>query len=99
MDFKRADTTTSSTIKKTKVKYNLTLLQRLELIPLWFFWFFYPGDKKNRQSWHLIKKGMEKHEHNFVIPVPMGRFTYYQCDHEGCMLSEDPSLIKKKNEN
>ncbi len=71
-----------------KMKYNLTFGQRLELIPIWFLWFFYAGDKKDRATWHNIKKGMEKHEHKYTIP----NTKYYlgenwhlmKCEHEGC---------------
>lgn len=49
-----------------KTKYNLTFWQRLELIPIFLFWIVADSDK--RKSWHLVKKGMEKHECKFTKP-------------------------------
>lgn len=70
--------------------YKLTFWQRLELIPIWFMWI--TTDPNERKSWHLVKKGMEKHEHKFTIPITeayKGRaYRFLQCDHEGCTLCE-----------
>lgn len=76
------------------MKYNLTFWQRVELIPLWVMWFFH-ADKKARKSWHAVKKGMEKHEHNFRIPVWYSKEKYLMCDHEGCTETEPPPLKLK----
>ena len=73
-----------------KPKYNLTFWQRLTLIPIWFTW--HSMDPKERKSWHLVKKGMEKHEHKFIIPgserFEGEEYKYMGCDHEGCNLIE-----------
>lgn len=73
------------------MKYKLTFWQRLELVPMWFLWFFH-ADKSNRKSWHEVKKGMEKHEHKFTKEYWYGNYRFLQCDHEGCTLCHDPSL-------
>ena len=74
------------------MKYNLTIWQRLELIPVWFMWA--TTDKDKRVSWHKLKKGSEKHEHKFTVPHTeyyKGTGTAYhfmKCEHEGCNLCE-----------
>jgi hypothetical protein len=70
----------------TKIKYNLTFWQRVELIPIWFIWASRPIEE--RKTWHQVKKGMEKHKHNFTIPADEGGYKFLQCDHEGCNLCE-----------
>lgn len=64
------------------IKYNLTFWQRLELIPIFYFWIL--ADPKDRQSWHLVKKGMEKHKCNFVVPYTQSGYKFLKCDHPGC---------------
>lgn len=64
-----------------KVKYNLTFWRKLYLIPLKIVWTSYP--EEHRKSWHLVKKGLEKHQHKFTIQEPVD-IEYMQCEHEGC---------------
>jgi hypothetical protein len=77
-------------------KYNLTFWQRIELIPIWIMWI--TTDSKERKSWHLVKKGMEKHEHNFTIPSPYKGYMFYKCEHEGCNLSDPAEHFVYKRE-
>ena len=72
------------------MKYNLTFWQRLELIPVRILWL--QADPDKRVSWHLLKKGMEKHKHNYVIPIREGSITLYKCDWEGCNQCIDVTL-------
>jgi len=74
------------------MKYNLTFLQRLQLIPLFFFWV--NADPAKRKSWHLVKKGLEKHEHRFTIEKHSLGYTYFECDHPGCNMCEIKSDLK-----
>lgn len=69
-----------------KRKYNLTFLQRIELIPIFILWIC--ANNKNRKQWHEVKKGMEKHKHNFTKPFASQGYLFMQCDHEGCNLCE-----------
>lgn len=68
-------------------KYNLTFWQRAGLPLLYIHWLMVPKNK--RKSWHLVKKGMEPHKHNFTIPRKINGYVFYQCDHEGCTLLTD----------
>jgi hypothetical protein len=70
-----------------KNKYKLTLWQRLELIPIWFLWYFH-ADRSQLKSWHEIKKGMEKHECKFTKPFSKGKYDFLECEHEGCKMCE-----------
>lgn len=73
-------------------KYNLTLWQWIDLyLFIWPMWLFYieEDDKKpKRKSWHEVKKGMEKHVHNYTVDEPKfykGKvYEFWRCDHEGC---------------
>lgn len=65
-----------------KEKYNLTFWQRLELIPIWLMWI--AADPEKRKTWHLVKKGMEKHTCNFVNPITHRGYKFMECDHPGC---------------
>ncbi len=67
-------------------KYNLTFWQRLELIPMWFIWI--QTDPSKRRSWHLIKKGMEKHEHKYTMSLYYKGYKFGKCEHEGCNTCE-----------
>lgn len=79
--------------KSENIKYSLTKGQRFWLPLTWIMWFL--TDRNLRKSWHLVKKGMEKHEHKFTIPVVHSGYTFFQCEHEGCTLCDDPSLNNK----
>lgn len=69
-----------------KTKYNLTIWQKLELPLLWLWWSAAPeGTKK---SWHEVKKGMEKHEHKFTIPIKEYGYNFLRCEHEGCRVCD-----------
>lgn len=72
--------------KKEKVHYDLTFWQRVQLVLIWFYWI--QSDSPTRKTWHEVKKGMEKHKHNYVVldvTEYNGRnYDYYNCDHEGC---------------
>ena len=70
--------------KRNETKYNLTFWQRLELKPLWVYWFLSVSDDK--KSWHLVKKGMEKHEHKYTIPFKKRGYSFMACEHEGCTM-------------
>lgn len=63
-------------------KYNLTFWQRIELIFVFFLWITIPEEK--RRTWHEVKKGAEKHDHNFTIPIAEINYWFLGCDHEGC---------------
>lgn len=63
-------------------QYNLTFWQKLNLIPLRIMWLMYAGD--DRKSWHLVKKGMEKHKCEFTIPHYESGYKFLKCNHEGC---------------
>ncbi len=79
-------------------KYNLTIWQRITLIPLWFIWIRNVmeadadsmergrGDwKDNVKTWHQVKKGMEKHTHVYKGEILHDEgFPYLKCTHEGC---------------
>jgi hypothetical protein len=65
-----------------KHKYNLTIGQRLLLPIIWLVWIGRPIEV--RKTWHNVKKGMEKHMHNFVIPEMYKGYLFMNCDHEGC---------------
>lgn len=66
-----------------KPKYKLTILQWASLPFRWLIWICL--DKKKRKSWHLLKKGMEHHEHKFVKYHFYGGRPFLKCGHEGCM--------------
>ena len=65
-----------------RVKYNLTLLQWLQLPFFYLHWINTP--KQIRKSWHMLLKGMEKHEHICSIQEYSKGYTYKVCEHEGC---------------
>lgn len=76
------------------MKYKLTFWQKLELIPLKIAWLLH--DKNDRKSWHLVKKSMGKHDHNYTIPFTVKGFKFLRCDHEGCTMCdtvEDDNII------
>jgi len=83
-----------------KTKYNLTIWQRIGLIPLWILWFFNPSP--DRKTWHKVKKGMEKHEHKFTIPYSFKsskhEYRFLQCEHEGCNFVSAEEYQKFKSE-
>lgn len=68
------------------MKYNLSFWQKLELIPTKLIWL--ATDPNDRKRWHEVKKGMEKHKHKFTKLFSERGYTYLQCEHEGCNLSE-----------
>lgn len=77
------------------MRYNLTLSQRLELIPLAILWIF--ADRKRRAKWDDLKSGMEKHQHNFTVPneeISNDQMKVMKCSHRGCNKNE--VLIKYK---
>jgi len=65
-----------------KTKYNLTILQKIALPFIWIVWILIPVDE--RKTWHLVKKGMEKHEHKFTKFYMIQGYPHYECSHEGC---------------
>lgn len=83
-------------------KYNLTFWQKFTLPLIYLMWYFH-ADRENRKSWHLVKKGMEKHKCNFIVPYKCKGFDFLQCDHEGCntCIPVDDLEIKitKRNDN
>lgn len=78
------------------IRYNLTPWQRLQLPGLFLMWYFHADKSKRKESWHLVKKGMEKHEHRFKVPFTeryKGKeYTFMQCEHEGCNECEENIL-------
>lgn len=79
-------------------KYNLTFWQWIELYlfirPMWL-----AHDPEKRKTWHEVKKGMEKHIHNYTVYIPheyKGKtYDFWQCNHEGCLyVSPDKGLDK-----
>lgn len=70
------------------MKYNLTIWQWLEVPFLWITWYFHADKSKRKATFHLVKKGLEKHEHKYTIhnPYPYkGKiFEFWDCEHEGC---------------
>ena len=73
------------------MKYSLTFWQRLTLPITWILW---AGcDPTERKSWHHVKKGMEPHKHNFVLPADYDFLL--QCDHEGCTMCEDMQYMNE----
>ena len=68
------------------MKYNLTFRQKLYLPMMWLAWFGADPDK--RKTWHEVKKGMEKHECDFIVPFTEGGYKYLKCGHEGCYTCE-----------
>jgi hypothetical protein len=79
---KTTEDKTQNTDHKEAVKYNLTFLQRCELIRLRLIWLL--ADHRERKTWHEVKKGMEKHEHKFTIPYKVKGVSFMKCEHEGC---------------
>lgn len=75
------------------MKYKLTFWQRLQLIPIFYFWLI----SENRKTWHEVKKGMEYHEHNFATPIWEQGFRFWQCDHEGCTCCESDSAHLRRD--
>lgn len=69
-----------------KIKYNLTIWQKLGLPFLWLLWA--TADPDNKKTWHQVKKGIEKHEHDYSIRQIEDGITYYQCSHEGCNMCD-----------
>lgn len=75
------------------MKYNLTILQRLQLIPIKFVWWL--TDPKVRKTWHLVKKGMEKHPHRYTVVMYRNGHKIMACEHEGCpMFQFDQEFMK-----
>ena len=68
------------------MKYKLTLLQKLSLIPIRLLWLL--SDSTKRKTWHEVKKGMEKHEHKFTQPFTECGIKFLHCEYEGCNLCE-----------
>jgi hypothetical protein len=68
------------------MKYNLTFWQRVGLIPTWIMWVM--TSKKDRKSWHEVKKGMEPHVCKFTIRYLYKGEVWYRCEHEGCKFAE-----------
>lgn len=77
----------------SKIKYNLTFWQRLELIPMWVMWATTEKDK--RKTWHEVKKGMEKHTCDFSIVDYYRGHKFWKCSHEGCNMCEDDDYKNK----
>ncbi len=76
-------------IKKSKKDYqpgfykiNLTFWQIIELIFVYLVWVTHESNTK--KSWYEVKKGMEKHHHNFCNPVVIDGHRFLKCDHIGC---------------
>lgn len=78
--------TLNQTSGELKPKYNLTLFQWLELIPIGILWLFH--DSKKRMTFHEVMKGMEPHEHKYTKPFFEHGYHFLQCEHEGCKLCE-----------
>ncbi len=78
------------------MKYNLTIWQRIGLIPLWILWFLNPSP--TRKTWHKVKKGIEKHEHKFTIPFTEKGYNFLQCEHEGCNFISSEEYQKSKKQ-
>lgn len=87
-----------------KSKYKLTVLQRISLPFLWLTWIYhyliadaycmeYGGDVYDHiKTWHQVKKGLEKHVHEYTIPQLVDGYKVMACNHEGCncVIPEDP---------
>lgn len=71
---------------KPKIKYNLTIWQRIALPFLWFIWAGVPVE--DRKTWHEVKKGMEKHEHKYTEFFMYKGVPFYRCSHEGCTMCD-----------
>lgn len=75
-------------MSQQKVNYNLTFWQKVSLPLIWFFWVTAPPEK--RKTWHLVKKGMERHTCEWEeTPYQTEYLMYdilkwYRCKHEGC---------------
>lgn len=75
--------------------YNLSIRQRITLPFLWLYWVLHQSD--NKKSWHLVKKGMERHTHNYTTNTFVKEgITFVKCDHEGCNVCDviDDPLLK-----
>ena len=70
--------------------YNLTFWQQIELIPMRVIWLF--TEPSQRKSWHEVKKGMEMHEHKFVLPITIKGYRFLKCEHEGCNVCTDAKV-------
>jgi hypothetical protein len=80
---------------REKKRYNLTFWQWFFLPLLWVIWAGREPEK--RKSWHLVKKGMEKHEHKYTIHSTEHK-GYMNCEHEGCVMIA-PSALTMRNIN
>jgi hypothetical protein len=69
-----------------KPTYNLTKWQRFGLFFLKPYWWL--STSPNKKSWHLVKRGLEKHEHKFTQQKIMSGYRFMKCEHEGCNLFE-----------
>ena len=78
-------------------KYKLTTGQRIYLFFLFPVWILFSLFKRDAKSWHEVKKGMEKHKHNFCIIYRDKGKIYFGCDHEGCSATEQIGVINNFN--
>lgn len=79
------------------IKYKLTTGQRIYLFFLFPVWILFSLFKLNAKSWHEVKKGMEKHKHDFSILYRDKGKMFLGCSHEGCSATEKIGIINEKN--
>lgn len=69
-------------------KYNLTIWQRIFEVPILWVWWCLADKSKRKKTFHLVKRGIEKHDHKFTILVNIGGCAFRKCEHEGCNLHD-----------
>lgn len=78
------------------MKPTLTIWQRIQLPFLWVYWYLTLSE--NKKPWHLVLKGMEKHECGFTVFKTVYHkdstgsyqrpYYFMKCEHEGCNMCE-----------
>lgn len=67
-----------------KPKYALKWWQWMQMPVYYILWRFHADKPKRKETFHLVLKGLEIHEHNFVLTRWVGKVKFFMCDHEGC---------------
>lgn len=67
-----------------KKKYSLNWLQWAQVPAYWITWRFFIPKKERKESFHLVLKGLETHEHRFTLARWVTGYKFLMCEHEGC---------------
>ncbi len=79
------------------MKYKLTIGQRLLIPFLWVWRLNAIAEGREVKTWHEVKKSMERHTHEYTIPMKIGEEGireegWFRCSHEGCNMVCPPEI-------